>query len=164
LKDTTRRVLEIQGLEWDRVDFERGIITLLGTDTKNKERRDIPMDETVKATLKAIERTGSLVFPGSTGNRIQDARLQREFSEARKRAGITNFRFHDLRHTFASNLVMQEGVELNDVRELLGHKKMDMTLRYAHLSPRHKTRVVNILDQVMSQIPPHAEKVVQLRP
>jgi hypothetical protein len=44
---------------------------------------------------------------------------------------------------------MQEGVELNDVRELLGHKKMEMTLRYAHPSPKHKTRVINILDRVM---------------
>ena len=58
------------------------------------------------------------------------------------------------------------GVELNDVRELLGHKKMEMTLRYAHLSPRHKGKVVNILDRIfdMSQNPPQVGKVVQLRP
>ncbi len=86
------------------------------------------------------------------------------FREALQKSGITDFRFDDLRHTFASNLIMQEGVELNDVRELLGHKKMDMTLRHAHLSPRHKTRVINILDRVMSQNSPQAEKVVQLRP
>jgi site-specific recombinase XerD len=57
-----------------------------------------------------------------------------------------------------------EGAELNDVRELLGHKKMDMTLRYAHLSPKHKTKVVNILDQVLTQKSPQVDKVVQLRP
>ena len=60
------------------------------------------------------------------------------------------------------------GAELNEVRELLGHKKMEMTLRYAHLSPKHKTKVVSILDRVMaekpmSQNPPQAEKVVWLK-
>lgn len=83
--------------------------------------------------------------------------------EALKKSRIEDFKFHDLRHTFASNLVM-EGAELNDVRELLGHKKMDMTLRYAHLSPKHKTKVINILDRVMSLESPQDEKVVLLRP
>ena len=84
-------------------------------------------------------------------------------TEALKKSRIEDFKFHDLRHTFASNLVM-EGAELNDVRELLGHKKMDMTLRYAHLSPIHKTKVINILDRVMSLESPQDEKVVLLRP
>ena len=83
--------------------------------------------------------------------------------EALKKSRIEDFKFYDLRHTFASNLVM-EGAELNDVRELLRHKKMDMTLRYAHLSPKHKTKVINILDRVMSLESPHDEKVVLLRP
>jgi integrase len=159
---TGMRKGEILGLEWDRVNFEQGIISLF--DTKNHERRDIPMDETVKTTLRAVDRRGDLIFFNRNGKKIEYVKIHLVFREALKKSGITDFRFHDLRHTFASNLIMQEGVELNDVRELLGHKKMDMTLRYAHLSPRHKTRVINILDRVMSQNPPQTEKVVQLRP
>jgi integrase len=157
---TGARKGELQSLKWTEVDFELGLISLL--DTKNGERRDIPMNETVRATLKAIEQKEGLVFPSRTGKRIENAQIQIAFGEALKRSRIEDFRFHDLRHTFASNLVMA-GAELNDVRELLGHKKMEMTLRYAHLSPKHKTKVVNILDRVMSQNTPQAEKVVQLR-
>jgi len=157
---TGMRKGEIQSLTWPQVNLEQGIITL--HDTKNHERRDIPMNETVKSTLKGIERKSDLIFPSRTGTRIEDAQIHIAFHEALDRSGITDFRFHDLRHTFASNLVMN-GAELNEVRELLGHKKMDMTLRYAHLSPKHKTRVINILDRVMSQNPPQAENVVQLR-
>ncbi len=161
---TGMRKGEILGLQWSQVNFDQGIISLF--DTKNHERRDIPMNETVKATLRAVDRKGDLVFTTGKGRKIERAFSYCAFHEALDKSGITDFRFHDLRHTFASNLIMQEGVELNDVRELLGHKRMDMTLRYAHLSPKHRTRVINILDRVMSQsqFPPQAEKVVNLRP
>jgi integrase len=87
------------------------------------------MNETAKATLKEMKRMSEFVFPNRNGVRIDDAQIQIAFTEAVKRSRIEDFHFHDLRHTFASNLVMQ-GVELlNDIRELLGHKRMDMTLR-----------------------------------
>ena len=158
---TGMRKGELLGLQWGQVSFEQGIISLF--DTKNHERRDIPMDETVKVILKGIERKGDLIFSSRVGIRINETQLHFVFHEALEKSGITDFRWHDLRHTFASNLIMQEGVELNDVRELLGHKNISMTLRYAHLSPGHKTRVINILDRVMAQIPPQVGNVVELR-
>jgi integrase len=159
---TGMRKGELLGLEWARVNFEQGFITLF--DTKNHERRDIPMNKTVKETLLSMERKDPHVFPSRNGRIFVD--IRDSFGVALKKSGITDFRFHDLRHTFASNLVMA-GEDLNTVRELMGHKTMAMTLRYSHLSPGKKAKAVNVLDEIMSQIPPHSEKskkVVRLMP
>jgi site-specific recombinase XerD len=83
--------------------------------------------------------------------------VELSFHNALEKAGIEDFKIHNLRHTFTSNILIS-GVDFITVRELLGHKTIDMTLRYAHLAPNHKMRAVNILDQVMSQNPPQEER------
>ncbi len=156
---TGMRKSELLGLKWTQVNSDQGIISVL--ESKNHERRDIPMNETVKAALEGIERKGEHVFCTADGQTF--ANVRRSFDTAVRKSGIQDFRFHDLRHTFASNLVM-EGVDIMTVRELLGHKTLDMTLRYAHLAPNHKTRAVTILDRVLSLNPPQAQAAENLIP
>jgi integrase len=133
---------EILGLKWHDIDVKRNIITLL--DTKNGEKREVPMNEQVKTALIRVRKhpNTAYIFCNEKGVPVHD--IRKSYSTALRKSGITNFRFHDLRHTFASQLVMS-GIDLNTVRELLGHKDMTMTLRYSHLAQSHKQRAVDIL-------------------
>jgi integrase len=90
------------------------------------------------------------VFRTPLGNELQVRYLVREFCEARDRTGIPDFRFHDMRHTFATRLV-QRGVDLYKVQRLLGHKTSLMTQRYAHHSPESLREGVNVLDEPQAQ-------------
>jgi len=82
-----------------------------------------------------------------TKNGLTLQRIDRAFCSALRRAGIDDFRFYNLRHTFASHLVMR-CASLKEVQEILGHKSMTMTLRYAHLSQESKKRAVNLLNEL----------------
>jgi integrase len=86
-------------------------------------------------------------YDPTTGNFIGD--VKRSFNTALRRAGIRDFKFHDLRHTFASHLVMA-GVDITTISRLLGHKSLTMTLRYSHLAPEHMTKAVDILDSTLT--------------
>ena len=101
---------------------------------KSSKTRHIPLNAAALSALKGWhgQQTASpLVFPGRNGVPFDNVRSSWE--EVLKAAEITRFRWHDLRHTFASRLVLK-GVDLNTVRELLGHSDYQMTLRYAHLA------------------------------
>jgi len=146
--NTGMRRGEILNLKWRDIDIKREVIYLL--DTKNKERREVPMNYDVKKVFIGIPRhsEGVYIFYNTNNERYRD--IRKAFAKALKYAKITDFRFHDLRHTFASHLVMS-GVDLNTVRELLGHKSIQMTLRYAHLSPKHKKHAVDVLGRKLAE-------------
>ena len=142
---------EILSLEWERnIDLKHGFIHL--DNTKNGERREIPINQTLRGALQSVGFVRRLdspyVFIDKFGHRYKD--VKRSFHSACRRAKIFNMRFHDLRHTFASHLTMQ-GVNLATVKELLGHKSINMTLRYAHLAPEHNRKAVQILDAALNQ-------------
>lgn len=144
--NTGMRRGEILGLKWQDIDVKRGIIYLL--DTKNGYKREIPMNEPVKKALIRVHKHPESPYVFCKKDGTPFGKVHKSFLAAMDRCGIIGFHFHDLRHTFASQLVMC-GVDLNTVRELLGHRDLKMTLRYAHLSPDHKRRAVDILGKKM---------------
>jgi integrase len=143
---TGLRRSELFSLTWQDIDVKQAVIRIV--QTKNGERREIPMTETLRATVQQLPRrlASDRVFPGKTGRGVVDVR--KRFHRALREAGIEGFVFHDLRHTFASHLVMA-GVDLMTVKEFLGHKDLKMTLRYAHLAPDYKRAAIERLDTSM---------------
>ncbi|MCS7215499.1 MAG: site-specific integrase [Thermodesulfovibrio sp.] len=148
--NTGMRKDEILSLKWDNVDLKNGYIHV--EKTKNSERRDIPMNSHLLSLFKELFKNRKLgvdyVFVNpETNTRYYD--IKRSFKHALRKAKITDFKFHDLRHTFASHLVMN-GVDLATVKELLGHKDIKMTLRYSHLAPEHKNKAVSCLNKIFA--------------
>lgn len=144
--NTGMRKGEILGLVWEEVDFKHGFIRIEGHRRKNKKKLEIPINSVLKETLQGIVRRidSPYVFVNpDTGDRFHRD-LKRSFQTALKKAGIHDFHFHDLRHTFASHLAMA-GVPLVLIKELLGHSDIKMTVRYAHLAPGHAKNAVEIL-------------------
>lgn len=147
--NTGMRRSEQYGLRWSDVDFERRIVNL--ADTKTGEGRHIPLNDAALAAFRSLEenkKISKFVFLRKAGHGAGEGeRLKspREwFEDAIEEAKIEDFTWHDLRHTFASRLVMA-GVDLRTVADLLGHKHIQMTIRYAHLAPEHRADAVRRL-------------------
>lgn len=152
--NTGCRKNELLKLSWDRVDLKANYIRLEGENTKNGKRRAVPLNEEARQALLNRARfraehcpDSSWVFSHKNGERVQF--MQNGFHAACGRAGIADFRVHDLRHTCASWLV-SAGVPLPEVRDLLGHSSIEMTERYAHLAPENLKSAVSVLDRLRS--------------
>lgn len=142
---------ELFDLTWANVDLDRRILTVSGATAKSKRTRHIPLNREAMSVLRNWQTQSpvseGLVFTNDAGLRFD--RVNFSWRKLLKDAEISNFRWHDMRHHFASRLVMG-GVDLNTVRELLGHSDYAMTLRYAHLAPEHKLKAVEVLDRIPS--------------
>jgi len=152
---TGMRKGEILGLAWERVDFSRGVLRL--EQTKSGRRREIPMNRAVYDALAALPgpKKEGLVFRKRDGAAWGNIRTA--FEGACREAKIDDFRFHDLRHTCASHLIMR-GRSLKEVQEILGHREFSMTLRYAHLSPDRLRDAVATLESFSTHLA-HSGKI-----
>ena len=147
--NTGMRRSEIFTLEKEYVDLNVRNIHI--KDSKSGKSRDIPINDVLLKTLQLIlsRNRGRLVFCRPDGS-PWISEMRTAWLKATKRAGFPTLRFHDLRHIFASRLAMK-GVPLNVIKELLGHSTLEMTLRYAHLSPGAKQAAVQMMAETFSK-------------
>lgn len=138
---TGMRFGEVANLTWSQIDFDRAMLVLETGTTKNGKRRSVALHPEALAALQRRHEfvqeycpDTQWVFCRKNGSHVKE--MRKSFASARKKAGITDFRRHDARHTFASWLRMS-GADLAVVRDALGHSTIKMTERYAHLDPSH---------------------------
>jgi integrase len=141
--NTGMRKGEQYTLEWPEVRVGRKRIHL--DRTKNGSNREIPMNKTCVGSFEALHAKRPKGHQSARVFAVKDSRSW--FEVAVTEAGIRNLRWHDLRHTFISRLVMK-GLDLRTVQELAGHKTISMTVRYAHLASEHNQAAIEKLDPV----------------
>lgn len=137
--NTGLRYGELAGLEWAAIDLPARNLTVTGRTAKGAKTRHIPLNVEALDVLKRWGTGTGLVFANADGSRI--GTVKTAWGKVLDDASIENFRWHDLRHSFASKLV-QRGVDLVVVRDLMGHGDFALTLRYAHLEPKQKADAV----------------------
>lgn len=153
--NTGMRRGEICALKWDRVDFVNSQIIVsrnltrygLSDTTKTGRKRYVPINLVVRELLERLfnEQRGEFVFCEMDGSPLDAHHLYRDFQNSQKRAGFKRLiRFHDLRHTFASHFMMNGG-NIYDLQKILGHTSLEMTQRYAHMSPEHLVKAIQVV-------------------
>ena len=154
--NTGMRRGEICALKWDRVSFPQGLINVTRSTgrhgivetTKTGSQRFIPMNGVVRDLLMRLRKAlkSEFAFCKADGSPLDAHHLYRDFQRAQNDAGMKQkIRFHDLRHTYASNFMMNGG-NLYDLQKILGHTTPEMTQRYAHLSPMHLAKAAEIVN------------------
>jgi integrase len=137
---------ELFSMDWKQVDIERKTLVVLASHSKGNRTRTIPLNAEAMAVLSAIkpaDATGLVFKSPVTGGRFNN--VKKAWAEVTKAAKLPDLRWHDLRHDFASQLVMK-GVPLYTVQKLLGHSNAKMTQRYAKLAPSKLADAVSLLD------------------
>ena len=137
---------ELFDLDWDSVDLKKKIVTVEGETAKSGKTRHIPLSPTAYKVITIWNAQNSpavgKVFPANNGGRLEN--VNTSWGTILNKSKIKSFRWHDMRHDFASKLVM-EGAALNTVRELCGHADLNTTLRYAHLAEDHRAAAISLL-------------------
>jgi len=142
--NTGFRASEIFSLKWEDIDLQKRVIYIKPAYSKTKKHRQFPMNEVVYNLLKNMKKRSEYVFVNSHGEpyNAKEGGYRRVFQTACKKAGIEDFRFHDLRHTFATWTAMKSK-DIYAVQLLLGHSSQKMTQRYAHLTDEYLRSIVN---------------------
>jgi integrase len=150
---TGMRQGEILNLRWDNIDLNSGLITI--KQGKTQRMKSISINRAAREALQwfAANRHGEYLLTSQLGKRIGKVTIYEAFREATRGASISDFRFNDLRHTFASHLAMS-GTDLLTLKDLLGHTNIQMTTRYAHLYNEHKEKAVTRLDERLGSFKP----------
>ncbi len=150
---TGLRISELRALRWEDVDLVAGRLMVrqavvsgkIGTPKSNRPR-EIPLCDSALTALQEIRHLrGALVFCSAAGEMFSRAKTKWPLYRACQKAGLRRINYHCLRHSFASHLVMR-GAPLKAVQELMGHSTIEMTMRYAHLSPEVRKDAVALLD------------------
>jgi len=152
------RMGEILNLEWTRVDFDRRVAWLDHGTTKNGEGRGIPLNNDAILALRAVVGDNDRWCFTYQGKRMD--RVGSGWKRALRRAGISDFRFHDLRHTWASWHVTN-GTSLQELMELGGWKSYEMVLRYAHLAPDHLSHAAARIERALEIVEPNSTKTLR---
>ncbi len=147
--NTGMRKSEITSLKWSQVHIDDAPAPFLELlQTKNNKNRFVPLNEDMIDLLATLNKgDDDFVFHGKQGMPIKY--FKEPWQKALQDAGIRDFKFHDLRHTFASHFLMKGG-DLLSLKEILGHSSLKMVERYAHLASAHKQRQVNRLNGTFS--------------
>jgi len=146
LMNTGVRPGELFRLNWADIDLQNKILEIRGENSKSGRSRIIPLNQEAFGVLlqwQSQSEGGDLVFPSPVDGSVMQ-RMPKSVNRVFEKAELKKFRVYDLRHTFASMLAMK-GVDLNTIRELLGHEDISTTMIYAHLSPEHKATAVELL-------------------
>ena len=151
--NTGMRRGEILGLRWSDIDFIN--YTIHVKNTKSGKDRIVPMNELVAATFKKQDMSSEFIFSHPLKKDKARINISWSFRVALRKSGIEKLRFHDLRHTAASWMVVDCGIDLVTVSEILGHSDIKTTMIYCHASQESKRRAVEGLEKIIS-----SEKVV----